>query len=64
MLYHATFIWQGQEYMLENVHMHTHLLTEVVRDDNIDDAWVFLCSLHRIGERMSEVLMMPGKVFL
>ena len=42
MLYHATFISQRQEYMLENVHKYAHLLTEVVRDDKIDDAWFFM----------------------
>ena len=42
---------------------YVHLLTGVVRDDNVDDAWVFVCSLYGIGEKMSEVLMMPGIVF-
>ena len=27
---------------------YAHLLTGVVRDDNVDDAWAFVCSLYRI----------------
>ena len=30
---------------------YAHLLTGVVRDDNNDDAWAFVCSLYRIGEK-------------
>ena len=30
--------------------MFINLLTGVVRDDNIDDAWPFVCSLYGIGE--------------
>ena len=29
---------------------YAHLLTGVVRDDNVDDAWAFVCSLYEIGE--------------
>ena len=29
---------------------HAHLLTVVVRGDNVDDAWASLCSLYEIGE--------------
>ena len=29
---------------------YTHLLTGVVRDDNVDDAWAFVCSLCGIRE--------------
>ena len=36
--------------MLENVHKYAHH-TGVVSDDNIDDAWVFVCSLYGIGEK-------------
>ena len=25
---------------------YAHLLTGVVRDDNVDEAWVFVCSLY------------------
>ena len=40
---------------------YVHLLTGVVRDDNVDDAWAFV---YGIGEKISEVLlMMPGIVF-
>ena len=28
-----------------------HLLTGVVRDTNVDDAWAFVCSLFGIGEK-------------
>ena len=28
-----------------------HLLTGVERDDNVDDAWVFVCSLYGMGEK-------------
>ena len=30
---------------------YAHLLTRVVRDDNVDDAWAFVCSLYRIEEK-------------
>ena len=30
---------------------YAHLLTGVVRDVGIDDAWVFVCSLYGIGEK-------------
>ena len=30
---------------------YAHLLTGVVRDDNVDDATVFVCSLYGIGEK-------------
>ena len=30
---------------------YAHLLTGVVGDDNIDDAWALLCSLYWIGEK-------------
>ena len=30
---------------------YAHLLTREVRDDNVDDAWAFECSLYRIGEK-------------
>ena len=40
-----------------------HLLTGVARDDNVDDAWAFVCSLYWIGEKMPKVLMMPGIIF-
>ena len=30
---------------------YAHLLTGVVRDDNVDDAWAFVCSLYGIGEK-------------
>ena len=29
---------------------YAYLLTGVVRDDNVDDAWAFVCSLYGIGE--------------
>ena len=32
---------------------YAHLLTGVVRDDNGDDAWAFVCSLYGIGEKDS-----------
>ena len=35
------------EIFIKNV----HLLTRVVRDDNVDDAWTFVCSLYGIGEK-------------
>ena len=38
---------------------YAHLLTGGVRDDNFDDAWKFVCSLYGIGEKVSEVLMVP-----
>ena len=28
-----------------------HLLTGVVRDANVDDAWAFVCSLFGVGEK-------------
>ena len=30
---------------------YAHLLTGVVRDNNGDDAWAFVCSLYRSGEK-------------
>ena len=30
---------------------YAHLLTGVVGDDNIDDAWALVCSLYWIGEK-------------
>ena len=30
---------------------YAHLLTGVVRDDVVDDAWAFVCSLYGIGEK-------------
>ena len=30
---------------------YAHLLTGVVRDNNVDDAWAFVCSLYGIRER-------------
>ena len=30
---------------------YAHLLTGVVRDDNVDDAWAFVCSLYGIREK-------------
>ena len=30
---------------------YAHLLTGVARDDNVDDAWGFVCSLYGIGEK-------------
>ena len=30
---------------------YVHLLTGVVRDDNVDDDWSFVCSLYGIGEK-------------
>ena len=30
---------------------YAHLLTGVARDDNVDDAWVFVCSLYGIEEK-------------
>ena len=30
---------------------YAHLLTGVVRDDNVDGAWVFVCSLYGMGEK-------------
>ena len=33
-------------------------------DDNVDNRWAFVCSLYGIRKKMSEVLMVPGIVFL
>ena len=42
---------------------YAHLLTGVVRDDNVDDAWgLYVCCMG-LEKRMSVVLMMPGIVF-
>ena len=30
---------------------YAHLLIGVVRDDGVDDAWAFVCSLYGIGEK-------------
>ena len=30
---------------------YAHLLTGVVRDDNVDNAWAFVCSLYPIEEK-------------
>ena len=30
---------------------YAHLLTGVVRDDNVNDAWPFVCSLYGIGKK-------------
>ena len=30
---------------------YAHILTGVVRDDNVDGAWAFVCSLYGIGEK-------------
>ena len=30
--------------------VYAHLLTVVARDDNVDGAWAFVCSLYGIGE--------------
>ena len=44
---------------------YAHCLTGVaLRNNNVDDVWPFVCSMDRIREGMSEVLMMPGIVFL
>ena len=37
--------------MLEKFIKFAHLLTEVVRYDEVDDAWVFVCSLYGILEK-------------
>ena len=37
---------------------YAHLLTGVVRDDNVDDAWAFVCSLYGIGEKLFVCLML------
>ena len=31
---------------------YAHILTGIVRDDNVDDAWAFVCSLWRKGYQM------------
>ena len=31
--------------------LYAHLLTEVARDDNVDDAWAFVCSFYGIGDK-------------
>ena len=30
---------------------YAHLLTGVERDDNVNDAWAFVCSLYGLGEK-------------
>ena len=40
---------------------YAHLLTGVVRDDNVDDVWAFVCLLYGIEKMMSELLMMSGR---
>ena len=37
-----------------------HPLTEVVRDDNVDDDWAFVWSLYGIREKVSNVLMISA----
>ena len=45
---HAIFLWQRQEYMQENVHQ---VCTSYWRGDDVDDAWVFVCSMYGIVEK-------------
>ena len=50
MRYQATFIRQRQVYMLEMSIKYDHLLTGKIRNDNVDDVWVIVCSLYGTGE--------------
>ena len=42
---------KGKKTCLKMFNKYAHLLTYVVRYDNVDDAWTFVCSLHGIGEK-------------
>ena len=54
---------KGTNTCWEMLIMYAHLLTVVIRDDNVYDAWAFVCCCLGLEKRMSEVLMMPGIVF-
>ena len=58
------FLALKQEYMLEMFIKYPHLLTGVVKDDNVDAAEKFLCLFMELKKRLSMVLIMPGIVFL
>ena len=53
-----------KEYMLEKFIKYAHHLTGVVRYDNVDDAWVFVCSLYGILEKDIRNIDDAGIVFL
>ena len=46
-----TFSGKGTNTRLKMFIKYAHLLTEEVRDDNVDDDWAFVCSLYGIGEK-------------
>ena len=46
-----SFSGNGTNTRLKMFIKYVHLLTGVVRDDNVDDASVFVCSLYGIGEK-------------
>ena len=54
---------KGKNTCWKMVSKYAHLLTGVVRDDNVDDAWAFYVRYMVFEKRMSEVLMMRSVVF-